>query len=155
MQGKVPIKVFEVGCCGESHGEEVWVCQLRPAGPGMSWKEMQALLNSRGGVGVGGSGVSCSGKLAHWQLFPLGKSLCSWASTAGTRAAGHGDCFGCPSHLMGGLGDHTQRSPEAQREHVLVGSCQPCAASRPPTHTPPSRPTPDALSAPAPRDRDP
>ena len=51
MQGKVPIKVFEVGCCGESHGEEVWVCQLRPAGPGMSWKEMQALLNSRGGVG--------------------------------------------------------------------------------------------------------
>ena len=89
----------------------MWLRPLRPAGPGMSWKETQALLNGRGRGG--GSGVSCSGKLlAYWQLFSL-VSLSAggrpWLGLAlrdtGIFLAAH------PLHLLGGLGDHSQRSP--------------------------------------------
>ena len=103
----------------------MWLRPLRPAGPGMSWKETQALLNGRGRGG--GSGVSCSGKLlAYRQLFSLGKSLCRWASMAGTRAEGHGHLFGCPSIAPPGwpgrpLSEEPEcvgLGPDAQRERV-------------------------------------
>lgn len=118
-----------------------------PADPlGRDVMEENAGFAEQPGWGGGSRGVSCSGKLAHWQLFPLGKSLsaagCPWA---GLRAAGHGHRFGCPlaSHRAAWATTHTG-SPEAQRA-CASGFRQP-VQPRPPTHTPPPWPQNRPLS---------
>lgn len=75
------------------------------------------------GWGVGG--------LLFWKTrslaaLPLGEvSLQLGVHGLGLGLQDTGIVLAVPSHLTGSLGDHTQGSPEAQRERVPVGSRQP------------------------------